>query len=168
MFMAPAEQRQQEQLFHMTAMWDKSMGNAQPHLPVPSPPPQPDLTTFLATEFPVEEGRRYTAKGYLCPSSWLHKTSRDYEHGSTAPGAWFWKGIYHMQRWGTAQVTRPNSLQQGTHHTVLPEETRSEPCRTDPIIHLVQTPSHRHQVQVSLVGLPRLLENRSAWGKLHA
>lgn len=45
MVMAPAEQRQQEQLFHATAMRDRSTGKAQLHLPVPSIPPQPDLIT---------------------------------------------------------------------------------------------------------------------------
>ena len=53
MFMAPAERRQQEQLFHTTAMRDRSMSNAQSHLPVPSTPPQPDLITcFLQYNSP--------------------------------------------------------------------------------------------------------------------
>lgn len=66
------------------------------------------------------------------------------------------------------QMRWPNSLQQGICCTVAPEETRSERCRTDPVIHSGANSPHRHHVEVSLVDRPRLLENRSAQGKLDA
>jgi len=47
MFMDPAEWREEEQLCHTPAMRDRSPGNAQPHLPVPSTPPQPDLIMYF-------------------------------------------------------------------------------------------------------------------------
>ena len=62
-----------------------------------------------------------------------------------ATGMWFWKGIYRnteVRNSYLPQVTWPNSLRWGTHCAVPPEETRSELCRTDPIIHLGANTPH--------------------------
>lgn len=66
------------------------------------------------------------------------------------------------------KVMQPSSLQRGTRCAVPPPETRPEPSRTDPIIRLGENIPHQHHTQVSLADSPRLLENRSAQGKLDA
>lgn len=118
-------------------MWDRSMGNAQPHLPVPSTPPQPQLV-FLAIGFPVEQGRCYTAvsEGSLCPctepAEMMAMAAQPQAHGSgrAFPRAEVKNSFF--PRWHGPRAFSG---------AVPPEESRPEPCRADPIRFLGATPS---------------------------